>query len=223
VVQVSGRPRALPLCAAAELVAATWHYIRSLFAPPYFDEERAPRFEPLLRVELRDPLLRAVPRELLLRAELREPLLDELLLLLDVPLRDDERELALRLRLEEEDRPPLLEARLGSFLRFTLAMSWSSFSLIDSAICFEAPRRLDLERSPRLADRAAPAAICCFFDLAGIVSSSSCCQKNETRCGTGWFLMFRLRSVSAGSRKAAPSRAGSAPAESCRQGPRRSR
>ena len=133
-----------------------------------------------MRVELRDPLLRAVPRELLLRAELlREPLFDVLLLLLEVPLRDEERELVLRLRLEEEDRPPLLEARLGSFLRFTLAMSWSSFSLIDSAICFEAPWRLDLERSPRFADRAAPAAICCFFDLAGIVSSSSCCRRTK--------------------------------------------
>jgi hypothetical protein len=28
--------------------------------------------------------------------------------------------------------------------------------------------RLDIERSPRFADKAAPAAICCFFDLAGM-------------------------------------------------------
>ena len=149
------------------------------------------RVEPPLRPELllRDELLfRAVllfRAELLLRAEpllaaeRRELPLDALPLL-DVPLRDEDRELALRLRLDD-DRPPLLEARLGSFLRFTLAMSWSSFSLIESAICFDAPLRLDLDRSPRFADRAAPAAICCFFDLAGIVSSSSCCQKNETR------------------------------------------
>ena len=47
-------------------------------------------------------------------------------------------------------------------------MSWSSFSLIDSAICFDAPLRLDLLRSPRLAESAAPAAICCFFDFAGM-------------------------------------------------------
>ena len=44
-------------------------------------------------------------------------------------------------------------------------MSLSCFSDIDSAIFFEAPLRLDFFRSPRLAARAAPAAICCFFDL----------------------------------------------------------
>ena len=40
---------------------------------------------------------------------------------------------------------------------------------MDSAICFDAPFRLDFLRSPRLAANAAPAAICCFFDLAGIL------------------------------------------------------
>src|SRR5262249_49426127 len=35
----------------------------------------------------------------------------------------------------------------------------------------EAPLRLAFERSPRLAASAAPAAICCFFDLAGMKSS----------------------------------------------------
>jgi hypothetical protein len=29
--------------------------------------------------------------------------------------------------------------------------------------------RLDLSRSPRVAANAAPAAICCFFDFAGIL------------------------------------------------------
>jgi hypothetical protein len=144
------------------------------------------RVEPPLRVEL---LLRAEP---LLRDELRDFPSDELLLLA-VPLRDEDRELALRLRLDDADRPPLFEARLGSFLRFTLAMSWSSFSLMESAICFDAPLRLDLERSPRFADRAAPAAICCFLDFAGIVSSSGCSQKGETPGDTGWFLILRLR------------------------------
>jgi hypothetical protein len=39
---------------------------------------------------------------------------------------------------------------------------------MDSTICFEAPFRLDFGVSPRLAANAAPAAICCFFDRAGI-------------------------------------------------------
>jgi hypothetical protein len=32
----------------------------------------------------------------------------------------------------------------------------------------DAPFKLDLDFSPRLAANAAPAAICCFFDFAGI-------------------------------------------------------
>src|SRR5262249_43041558 len=44
-----------------------------------------------------------------------------------------------------------------------------SFSV--SAISREAPLRLAFERSPRFAASAAPAAICCFFDLAGMTSS----------------------------------------------------
>jgi len=39
-------------------------------------------------------------------------------------------------------------------------MSWSSFSPIDSAICFDAPRRLDFGLSPRSASSE-------FGDLAG--------------------------------------------------------
>ena len=35
---------------------------------------------------------------------------------------------------------------------------------------------LDFLRSPRFAARAAPAAICCFFDLAGILSLIACCD-----------------------------------------------
>ena len=57
----------------------------------------------------------------------------------------------------------------GSFFRFVFAMSRNCFSDIDSTICFEAPLRLDFLRSPRLAASAAPAAICCFFDFAGIL------------------------------------------------------
>lgn len=56
----------------------------------------------------------------------------------------------------------------GSFLRLVLAISRSCFSDIDLAICFEAPFRLDFFRLPRFAAKAAPAAICCFLDLAGI-------------------------------------------------------
>lgn len=56
----------------------------------------------------------------------------------------------------------------GNFLRLVFAKSRSCFSLIDFAICFDAPFNDDFERFPRLAARAAPAAICCFFDLAGI-------------------------------------------------------
>jgi len=56
----------------------------------------------------------------------------------------------------------------GSFLRFVFAKSLSCFSEIDFSICFEAPLRLDFGRFPRFAANAAPAAICCFFDLAGI-------------------------------------------------------
>jgi hypothetical protein len=122
VVQVSGRAGALPLRAAADLVAGGHPIVCSTSRRSYLDEERELRFEPLLRVEppLRvELLLRAEP---LLRDELRDFPSDELLLLA-VPLRDEDRELALRLRLDDADRPPLFEARLGSFLRFTLAMS----------------------------------------------------------------------------------------------------
>src|ERR1700736_4046748 len=56
----------------------------------------------------------------------------------------------------------------GSFLRLVEAKSSNCFSDIDSAICFEAPFRLLIFCSPRFAERAAPAAICCFLDFAGI-------------------------------------------------------
>jgi hypothetical protein len=57
---------------------------------------------------------------------------------------------------------------VGNFLRFVFANSRNCFSLIDLAICLEAPLSDFLERFPRFAASAAPAAICCFFDLAGI-------------------------------------------------------
>ena len=58
---------------------------------------------------------------------------------------------------------------LGSFFRLVPANSLSCFLLIDLAICLEGPLSDDMLFFPRLAPRAAPAAICCFFDLAGIL------------------------------------------------------
>jgi len=57
---------------------------------------------------------------------------------------------------------------MGFPLRLVLAILRSSFLLMDLYIPRDAPLSDDLERSPRLAARAAPAAICCFCDLAGI-------------------------------------------------------
>jgi len=73
---------------------------------------------------------------------------------------------------EEADLPALLVFLVGSFFRFVLASFSSCFSLIDFAICLDAPLSDDLDASPRFAARAAPAAICCFFDLAGIPAYS---------------------------------------------------
>ena len=52
--------------------------------------------------------------------------------------------------------------------------------LIDLYIPREAPLSEDLERLPRLAESAAPAAICCFFDFAGIQISFA----SDTRRGS---------------------------------------
>jgi hypothetical protein len=57
---------------------------------------------------------------------------------------------------------------VGFPLRLVLAILRSSALLIDLYIPREAPLSDDLERLPRLAESAAPAAICCFFDFAGI-------------------------------------------------------
>ena len=58
---------------------------------------------------------------------------------------------------------------VGSFLRLVDAISSSSDSDMDFTICFEAPFSDFLLLSPRFADNAAPAAICCFFDVAGMI------------------------------------------------------
>ena len=57
---------------------------------------------------------------------------------------------------------------VGRPLRLVPAKSSSCFSLIDSAMLFEAPLSEDFFASPRFAASAAPAAICCFLDFAGI-------------------------------------------------------
>jgi len=49
-----------------------------------------------------------------------------------------------------------------------LAILRSSDWLIELYIPRDAPLSDDFERFPRLAANAAPAAICCFFDFAGI-------------------------------------------------------
>ena len=72
------------------------------------------------------------------------------------------------------------EALRGRRLRFALAMRSSSASLIDFAICFDAPRKRDFGVLPRLAESAAPAAFCCCFDFAGISSSHPRCTPMRT-------------------------------------------
>ena len=57
---------------------------------------------------------------------------------------------------------------VGFPLRFVLAILRSSALLIDLYMLREAPLSDDLDRLPRFAASAAPAAICCFFDFAGI-------------------------------------------------------
>jgi hypothetical protein len=59
---------------------------------------------------------------------------------------------------------------VGLPFRLVLAILRSSALLIDSYMPLDAPRREDFLPSPLLAANAAPAAICCFFDFAGIKS-----------------------------------------------------
>ena len=68
----------------------------------------------------------------------------------------------------------MLRFFVGNFLRLVLANSRNCFSLIDRAICLDGPFSDDFDRFPRLAARAAPAAICCFFDLEGIPYVRGC-------------------------------------------------
>ena len=59
---------------------------------------------------------------------------------------------------------------VGLPFRLVLAILRSSALLIDSYMPLDAPLREDFLRPLLLAANAAPAAICCFFDFAGIQS-----------------------------------------------------
>jgi hypothetical protein len=59
----------------------------------------------------------------------------------------------------------------GLLLRLVDAIARNSFSLIELSIDFDAPFNSLLPISPRLADSAAPAAICCALDFAGMIVS----------------------------------------------------
>src|SRR6185312_3220534 len=59
----------------------------------------------------------------------------------------------------------------GLPLRLVEAIFLSSFSLIELYMLFDAPLSELLGRSCSLTARAAPAAFCCAFDLAGMIAS----------------------------------------------------
>ncbi len=66
-----------------------------------------------------------------------------------------------------------------------LAIFSSSFLLIDLAMLFDAPRSELFDFSPRFAANAAPAAICCFLDFAGIqLLRCSCLRRSQIASST---------------------------------------
>jgi hypothetical protein len=58
---------------------------------------------------------------------------------------------------------------------------------MDLYICRDAPRSEDFDRCPRFAASAAPAAICCFFDFAGITIMFRACAGCWIRLNAHWF------------------------------------
>jgi hypothetical protein len=68
---------------------------------------------------------------------------------------------------------------VGFPLRFVFAIFRSSLSLIELAIWRDAPLSDDFDFLPRFAASAAPAAICCFFDFAGIHNDSGAAAKPD--------------------------------------------
>src|ERR1700730_13839738 len=69
--------------------------------------------------------------------------------------------------------------RVGKFLRLVLATLRSSLRLIDLYMLLDAPRSDDFDFFPRLAASAAPAAICCFFDFAGMTRIFRSCDAKQ--------------------------------------------
>jgi hypothetical protein len=83
------------------------------------------------------------------------------------------------LLIEFRSLSPRVAQRFFAFLvglpfRLVFAILRNSALLIDLYMPLDAPLREDFLRSPLLAANAAPAAICCFFDFAGIQISSPC-------------------------------------------------
>ncbi len=66
-----------------------------------------------------------------------------------------------------------LAARVGFPCRFVDAIFFSSFSFIDLYISLEAPLNEEVFCSPLFAANAAPAAICCLCDFAGISNETA--------------------------------------------------
>ena len=75
-------------------------------------------------------------------------------------------------------------------MRLVEAIFLSSFSLIEEAIDLDAPLSLLLGVSPRLAERAAPAAFCWAADLAGMWVSLAGLRGNVPAGGTFALLTF---------------------------------
>ena len=73
---------------------------------------------------------------------------------------------------------------VGNPLRRVFAIFFSSAVLMDSYMPLEASRSDDLPFLPRFADRAAPAAICCFLDFAGIHRLTDLARTVSTGCFT---------------------------------------
>jgi hypothetical protein len=68
---------------------------------------------------------------------------------------------------------------VGLPLRLVEAILFNSVSPIDLYILLEAPFNEDLLRLPLFAANAAPAAICCFLDFAGMMLSFQALSQPE--------------------------------------------
>ena len=66
---------------------------------------------------------------------------------------------------------------VGNVFRFVPAISFSWDLLIDSTICLDAPFSLDFVVLPSFAESAAPAAICCFLEVAFMIPKFDSLQR----------------------------------------------